>query len=542
MLSRPLLALGLLLLAARPAPAQPGEPACEPGTTCPISGQDAPAPAPAQQADPACEPGTTCPISGQTTATTEQSSQLAALAERLAAQEARIGELERREAGAVARTAEGDPETGFRFGSYGRVIAGTDMRGGRPEPVTVVAHGPRIVEKTYLELDFAYGLRATNGALLRAVVTLAFGDRLFHETGEFDAQPALRNFFAEAAFDDGTRIWVGSRMYRGDDIYLFDYWPLDDQNTLGVGASSRKGAVEVAAHAGVNRLLDGFQFQERDVADPELGATTITQLDRQRLIGSASATYFLAAAPEEVNAKIKVHGELQGLPSGTRLRAGDETPEELPSDWGTTLGAQLGVWGMAPADAGYRRHANLFARWSKGLAAFDELAPPSGFDTELKVFPRASELVVGLGANWDDRWGHVLFGGYARRFVDADPNERDLDDGWEYAVDVRPMAHLYEGLFAGVDVSYQARFPRGLMPSTQLAADPSVVSVAPMLALSPMGPSGYDRPQLRLVYRVARQNDGARALYAEDDPRRTRSVMHFLGVQAEWWFNSTSYR
>lgn len=538
-MSRPLVTLLVLGLAA-PAFAQPAAP--PPGR----DEQREPSPAEPSPAPPPAEPPVT-------------EAQLEAVMARLAEQERRFAELERSTGRAPDTTAEPvehttadtGRDTGFRFGSYGRVLAGTDLRGGRPEPMNVVAHGPRIVEKTYLELDFAYGLRAPNGTLLRSVVTLAFGDRLFHETGEFDAQPALRNFFAEASWDDGSRFWVGSRMYRGDDIYLFDYWPLDDQNTVGAGYIKRGGPVEVAAHGGVNRLLDRFQFQERDVADPELGATTITQLDRQRMIGSASATYFLQTGaqqtggqPDErqVHAKIKLHGEVQGLPSGTRLRAGDETPEELPADWGTTLGVQLGVWHVESAATPYRRHANLFARWSKGLAAYDELAPPTGFGTDLKVFPRASEIVFGLGANWDDRWGHVLFGAHARRFVDADPNLRDLDDGWEYAVDVRPLAHVYEGLFAGVDVSYQARFPRGLMPSTQVAADPSVVSIAPMLVLSPMGPSAYDRPQLRLVWRAARQNEGARALYADDDPRRARTWVHFLGVQAEWWFNSTSYR
>lgn len=467
--------------------------------------------------------------------------------ERLSSLEHRLRELEAagaREAAedrAEDRAEDEADDTGFRFGSYGRVIAGTDLRGGRPEPVNVVAHGPRIVEPTYLELDFQYVMRATDGLWVRTVTTLAFGDRLFHETGEFDARPALRNLFAEVAWERGARVWVGSRMYRGDDIYLFDYWPLDDQNTVGAGYQQRFGAAEVAAHGGVNRLLDGYQFQEREVADPELGATTVTQLDRQRMIASASITYVAEDVAENVDAKLKIHGELQGLPSGTRLREGDDTPEALPADWGTTLGAQLGVW-QAADDQVYRRHANLFARWSKGLAAFDELAPPFGFGTDLKVFPRASEIVLGVATNWDDAWGHVLFGANARRFVDADVNTRDVDDGWEYAVDVRPMAKIKPWLLGGVDLAYQARFPRGLMPATQLAADPGVVSIAPMLALTPMGASAYDRPQLRLVYRAARQNAGAQALFAEDDPRRTRTWMHFLGVQAEWWFNSTSYR
>ncbi len=511
------IALGLVAVAA-PVVAQPADPAQPPTEAVPDDTEAArrPEPPPPPPAD-----------------------DLAALRAQLAAQEQRLATVERLPD--AAGQAASDPDTGFRFGSYGRILAGTDLRGGRPQPIAVVGFGPRIVEKSYLELDFSYGLRARNGALVRTVVTLAFGDTLFHDTGEFDAQPALRNFFAEAGFDDGTTLWVGSRMYRGDDLYLFDYWPLDNQNTIGAGVRTRKGALEIAAHGGVNRLLDDFQYQERDIADPELGATTVVQLDRQRTIGSASATYYAESDPAELNAKFKLHAELQGLPSGTRLRD-DASPEALPRDWGTTIGAQAGVWGLAPARLGYRRHANLFARWSKGLAAFDELAPPFGFDTMLRTYPRASEIVLGLGANWDDRWGHVLFAAYGRRFVDADPNVRDRDDGWEYAVDVRPMAHVYEGVFAGVDLSYQARFPRGLMPSTQLAADPGVVSIAPMLALSPMGRSAYDRPQLRLVYRAAHLSDGALALYAEDDPRRAHTWVHFLGAQAEWWFNSNSYR
>ena len=69
------------------------------------------------------------------------------------------------------------------------------------------------------------------------------------------------------------------------------------------------------------------------------------------------------------------------------------------------------------------------------------------------------------------------------------------------------------------DVQPQVRFPRGVNPTSQLASDPAIVQLAPMLVYSPMGPSAYDRPQLRLVYRAARLNEGARDLYVPDDPR-----------------------
>ena len=51
-----------------------------------------------------------------------------------------------------------------------------------------------------------------------------------------------------------------------------------------------------------------------------------------------------------------------------------------------------------------------------------------------------------------------------------------------------------------------------------------------------------DRPQLRLVYRAAHLNEAARDEFVPDDPRQGREWTHFLGFQAEWWFNSSTYR
>jgi hypothetical protein len=69
-----------------------------------------------------------------------------------------------------------------------------------------------------------------------------------------------------------------------------------------------------------------------------------------------------------------------------------------------------------------------------------------------------------------------------------------------------------------------------------------VFQIAPMLAWSPMGPSSYDRPQLRLFYRAAHLNQAALDLYVPDDPRHDHEWVHFFGVAAEWWFNSSTYR
>src|SRR5207249_604405 len=111
-------------------------------------------------------------------------------------------------------------------------------------------------------------------------------------------------------------------------------------------------------------------------------------------------------------------------------------------------------------------HLNLFARYAQGLAAFDELAPPTSFGADLKT-QHASELSFGAAGNWDHALGNVMLGALSRRFVDASPSDVNPNNGWEYAVDVRPLARLAPEWFAGADVSYQVRFPAGLNPITE---------------------------------------------------------------------------
>lgn len=450
---------------------------------------------------------------------------------------------------------------GFRFGSYGRVLAGSDLRGGKPQKIAVVAHAPRIVEDSYLELEFSYGFDKLRGPddqyiVIRPIVTLAFAGTLFHDTGKFDAQPALRNMFLDGQVTRDLTLWVGSRMYRGDDIYLFDYWPLDDINTVGGGAmyALRVGdtsptaekapdELQLAAHIGFNRLLDPFQFQQVEVANPVQGATIVDQLDRQRTIASASAAYVkMPAEPGGIGAKLKVHGEVHSLPSGTRKRtdATMTTDELLPADHGFLIGAEAGVFGLSD-DKRFRRHLNVFTRYAKGLAAFDELAPPTTFGSDLKT-TRANEFTFGVSGNWDHKLGNMMIGALSRRFIDADTDTVDADDGWEYAIDARPLVRVVPDWFVGGDVSYQARFPKGLNNITLKAEDPAVFEIAPMVVWSPMGPSSYDRPQLRFVYRAAYLNQAALDLYVPGDPRHSRSLQQFIGLQAEWWFNSSTYR
>ena len=115
--------------------------------------------------------------------------------------------------------------------------------------------------------------------------------------------------------------------------------------------------------------------------------------------------------------------------------------EALPSDSGYLIGAELSFWGLAPIDSGYKRHLNLFIKYSKGLAAFDPLTTPTSFDIDLRT-TNANQFLVGASGNWDFKYGNALIGALSRRFIDADDDgsspDGNFDDGWEYcAVDPR---------------------------------------------------------------------------------------------------------
>lgn len=181
-----------------------------------------------------------------------------------------------------------DDGRGFVFGSYGRVQPATDLRGGSPKWVNIVGHGSRLEQSSYVELDFAYLFKkiGDNGPLFDFVSTLAFSESLFHDNGKWIALNTVRNLFvrAENVFWKPLGFWVGSRMYRGDDIYLLDFWPLDDDNIYGGGVTLHFDNWGLEYYFGFNRLEVDWQYQSQEVVSDTFGSESITWMDRQRIV------------------------------------------------------------------------------------------------------------------------------------------------------------------------------------------------------------------------------------------------------------------
>lgn len=163
-------------------------------------------------------------------------------------------------------------------------------------------------------------------------------------------------------------------MYRGDDIYLLDFWPLDNLNTVGGGVrfDTRDGKSFVAWHVGMNRADDPFQYQVEKRAAPQNqpGTNDVAILDRPRLISSLKASHIVPMFDDKGGLKAVLYGEVHRLPSGER----EDQPGRLksvPGDSGTLIGGQVGLF-----TGEHDTFVNLFFRHGRGLAAYGELATP----------------------------------------------------------------------------------------------------------------------------------------------------------------------
>jgi hypothetical protein len=437
----------------------------------------------------------------------------------------------------------------FEFGSYGRVHIAGDLRGGTGRDANVVSYGDRIDEDDYAELELRREDRFAPNVTSRVVATLAFFPPFFHFSGNAAQAIAMRNLYAQGTYDDLT-LWVGSRMYRGDDIYLLDWWPLDNQNTVGGGAGYRihQGADEttIAAHVGMQRLDNSYQYETAPAPIPnvlasQLGPTSenVTVLDRPRTIETLKLTHLFGHAdPSRKDGfKLIVYGEAHEISAGVYTDDTQSPPAQtpLPADWGWLAGAEVAYW------TGRRdTFVQIFVRHAEGIAAYDPLAVPLTFAND-RTTRGSSESLVAVGGNVEAGDFGLLYGGYLRAFRDGDPSPTTSQKYDEGILAVRPELFIGQHWGLALEGAFEARRFAVLDPATDQPLVASEWRGGIMPYFSPSGRGSYKRPQLRLIYAVTARNSGVRELYPAQDVFSQRAVEHFLGMGCEWWFNSSSY-
>jgi maltoporin len=446
-------------------------------------------------------------------------------------------------AGRVVQEAPPAHEGKFEFGSYGRVWAAWDARGGLGRGTNVVAFGPRIVDEgSYAELELRREDKFDDKVKSRVVATLALFPPFFHFNGRVDNNIGVRNLYAQGTYDRLT-LWAGSRMYRGDDIYLLNWWPLDNQNTVGGGVGGtvyKSGGYETIAqiHAGQQRLDNPFQFQQVPVVAPfGFGTVDVTKLDRPRTIETFKLTQFVRPGGADAKSGFKaiLYGELHQLSAGVFRDPLVNRDRGLPEDSGWLLGSQLSYW-TGVNDS----YASLFMRHARGVAAYDPLAVPVTFAIDRAV-TGASETQIAIAGNYGHEYFSLLAAGYVRFFRDASPSETSTQKYDEGVLVARPNVFIGERFGVSVEGSYQQRRIAIVRPGDDGPLTASVTKLGVMPYFSPSGKGSFKRPQIRLLYVASFRDSGARGLYPVEDVFNQRSVEHYLGIGAEWWFNSSSY-
>lgn len=426
-------------------------------------------------------------------------------------------------------------DTGFSFGSYGRVGIASDLRGRTGRVANITAFGPRLDLPPYAEIQFNYDGRFRD-VRWRTVVTVGMNENLFHFTGRFDATFAVRNLYLEAQriLHPGLSVWAGSRMYRGDDVYLLNWWPLDNLNMVGGGARFDLGEVATFQLAvGMNRLDDPYQLQTISVpARDAFGPVTALLLDRPRVITAAKATWWISGRTSSSGMKLSLYGEHHAMASGVRQTNERGDRIELPADSGYTVGAQFGVYNRA-------NFVNLFVRYSQGLGAYGDLRVPAVRDS-VRTSERAQEFRAALSANWERGMFAVMAGAYVRYFRDADPGVFSRDALVEGAVVARPIAWFGDYVGLALEASWQHTSYNALDPDTGMGGvRGTVLRFGAVPFFTPAGRGSYTRPHIQLIYLATVRDEGARRLYAPGDPFGFNPVEHYLGVGTEWWFNSS---
>jgi len=437
----------------------------------------------------------------------------------------------------------------FEFGSYGRVVAAANGEGDRATDADIVEHGSRLDEDNYAEIELRRedDWEAT-GTHTDVVFTLAIASPVFHYSGDFDVALAVRNLYLEGRDlgVPGLSAWAGSRMVRGDDIYVLDYWPLDNLNLLGAGVGYKHEA-GTSARLAVGATQPNSAFFNQKVLRPApldgFGAVPVELLDRQKLIGSLRIEHdqrFGPRATTKSGIKGVLYGEGHVLPDGER-ETKPGTTENLPSDGGFVVGGEVSAY------TGERStYVSLFVRYASGLAAYGQFATPGHLSLD-KTTDGAREILVAAGGNAEYDFFGTMVGAYFRSFRDAS-EPLDYEDVDEGAVVLRPTFWFGNLLGASLEGSFELAQRGVLAPN---ADDPTAAPVGPAIGsvwrigivpfVTPAGRGNFTRPQIRLIYDVAFRDAGARALYPQDHPFATRSVEHFIGFGAEWWFNSSSY-
>ncbi|MEM9329267.1 MAG: carbohydrate porin [Bacteroidota bacterium] len=437
-------------------------------------------------------------------------------------------------------------------GSYGRIgVSWTNgfsaIDGRRLNLNNMGSIGGRMEEQDYLEFGIAFKMRPEQpnpdslqiNVQLRASVFSRNGSLFGNDnTGNASGLTiALPEMYVEAknVLTKDLNLWVGSRLYRGPDIYMADYWVFNDHSTQGFGAEYKgtRAMMGFVASTDTTATVPPFFYINIKSGTPslEIRNRIIYVLEQDLRLGEGRLLSFL--------------GEYHRLgdPS-TSLADTSNLVLSAPADDGFVLGAryqqdlnsfqpgsfhQLAIRhgrGIANGgDGGSSRTWETFGAVNRDNFRFDEAYSWHVVDHFVLNLSRTITL-NGYGIYNRSRGAAPTRGLEATYFGREVFNfKQDLTLGF------RMVNYLTDIFHWQTEVHYSQR-QDGDQPWYRMGK----ISLIPTLALRKQR-SIWSRPHLRFIYSIGLYNDQARQdLYSPFlQLVGARRVGHFFGVRAEWW-------
>jgi maltoporin len=370
------------------------------------------------------------------------------------------------------------------------------------------------------------------------VFTLALSESLYHADGQWEINAAVRDLYAYAEPVDNLEVWIGSRVYRGRHVYLFDCYPVRDLPTIGGGAGFRlNDSLRFAAHVGWNILENNPRIVQDIVVPHPRYPTTISQryLERQRFIASLQSDIGFGGG-----FLLALNGELHTLPAGDWINPATSTAETIPSEVSFKLGAGLTLSDFIIAGR-MSSSVHGFASVAAGYAAYGMFGIPIDYAAD-ETAGNAFEALFGVSSELEFGFFGLHAAAYARRFEDADSQKTlDLDDRWEWAVAARPEFYLGQVFRLGGELSFQRAVPDGIFASSNKNEALDIFKVTVFGALAANNDYGLkSSPKLQLFFTTVFLSGPAREWLDDyviyDTPA---DLEFFFGLSAEWKLGET---
>ncbi|WP_394824631.1 carbohydrate porin [Pendulispora albinea] len=373
--------------------------------------------------------------------------------------------------------------------------------------------------ETTVDLVTSFEMYSSGGSV---VSSLSNGD-----TDSIKIFPEQAYIQAKNVFTPGLEIWLGSRLYRKNDIHIADYYYFNNLPAQGVGAIYTRpgfGEIDVA----ILTKTGSSPFFRTNVGMPDGPPQQVT---RQRTMFVAEYKYLFGPKTSFVQAL----GELHVVPRSGKQDIQTDAAVN-PPDWGAVGGAKvhLDFGGDSFSDTSIRYGTRIANGAESGGSTFDTFGSTAADGTYKGAY--GVELVEHFGIDIQRVVGinGYFAAHYSQGTSDLAPSAtpRDANARSDYVVGVRPTIFVTDQFHMITEATFQTRKDDGKAQGMAVK-----LSVVPTIVPSG-GRSMWTRPHIRGIYTLGIYNQAAQDQLMSQflETVGPTKLAHFVGARTEWWF------